>query len=85
MELQWSPEAWDEYLSWRTEDRKTLKRINACVKSIQRDGKPIGKSELLKGSRHGLRSVRIDARNRLVYKIDEHVVRIVSCRGRYDG
>lgn len=84
MELQWSPEAWDEYLSWQTEDRKTLRRVNSLVKSIQRDGKPIGKPELLKGSKHGLRSARIDAKNRLVYKVEEDVVRIVSCKGHYD-
>lgn len=39
MILQWSPEAWNEYLEWQTGDKKTLKRINVLVKSIQRDAK----------------------------------------------
>ena len=60
MELQWSQEAWDDYISWQSRDKKMLKRINTLIKSIQRDEKPIGKSELLRGTKQGLRSVRID-------------------------
>ena len=83
MELQWSPKAWDEYLEWQTEDKKTLRRINSLIKSIERNKKPIGKPELLKGSKQGLSSARIDSKNRLVYKIDGQVLRIVSCKGHY--
>ena len=84
MVLQWSPEAWNEYLEWQTGDKKTLKRINSLIKSIQRDAKPIGKPELLKGSKQGLCSVRIDSKNRLIYKVDSDILRIVSCKGHYD-
>jgi toxin YoeB len=28
--------AWSEYLYWQTQDKKTLKRINALIKDIQR-------------------------------------------------
>ena len=32
MGLLWEDRAWEEYLYWQTQDRKTLKRINAiCV------------------------------------------------------
>ena len=34
----WSDEAWEEYLYWQSQDKKTLKRINALIKSIERDG-----------------------------------------------
>ncbi len=84
MVLQWSPEAWGEYVEWQALDKKTLKRINFLIKSIQRDKKPMGKSELLKGSKQGLRSARIDSKNRLIYKVDDDVLRIVSCKGHYD-
>ena len=30
----WSDRAWDDYLSWQTEDKKTLKRINELIKDI---------------------------------------------------
>lgn len=84
MLLQWSPEAWDEYVEWQHNDKKTLRRINSLIKSIQRDVKPLGKPELLKGSKFGLRSARIDAKNRLIYKVDDQVLRIISCKGHYD-
>ena len=59
--------AWSEYLSWQTEDKKTLKRINMLLADIQRNGinSRIGKSEILK-NRQGY-SKRIDNKNRLIY------------------
>lgn len=32
--IKWSDEAWEEYVKWQAEDRKTLKRINKLIKSI---------------------------------------------------
>ena len=57
----WHDKAWDEYLQWQNEDRKTLKRINALLKDI--DSHPftgIGKPEPLKGDKQGYWSRRID-------------------------
>ena len=34
----WSGRSWDEYVSWQTEDRKTLRQINALIKDIERNG-----------------------------------------------
>ncbi|MDE7224807.1 MAG: Txe/YoeB family addiction module toxin [Acetatifactor sp.] len=78
-------EAWAEYVSWQTEDRKTLKKINNLIEDIQRNGamKGIGKPEPLK-HRKGY-SRRIDEANRLVYDIDElQNIRIISCKGHYE-
>ena len=36
MRLLWEDRAWSEYLYWQTQDKKTLKRINALIKDIQR-------------------------------------------------
>lgn len=46
----WDDEAWDDYLQWKENDRKTLKRINKLIKSTERDGAidGIGKPEMLK-------------------------------------
>jgi len=54
MRLLWEDRAWDDYLSWQTLDKKTLKRINAILQDIRRN--PffgIGKPEQLKGNLHG--------------------------------
>ena len=43
----WSDLAWDEYLQWQMLDKKTLKKINALIKDIERNGlsEGIGKPE----------------------------------------
>ena len=41
----WDEDAWDDYLYWQTEDRKTLKRINMLInnrRSKLRGIKPTG-------------------------------------------
>ena len=50
MEKLWTDDAWDEYLYWQAHDKKTLKRINALIKDIERNGADngIGKPERLK-------------------------------------
>lgn len=85
MALIWKDQAWASYVAWQQQDRKTLKRINALITSIQRNGyNSIGKVEALKGNLAGLYSVRIDAKNRLVFMLDADDVIIVSCSGHYD-
>jgi toxin YoeB len=87
----WSDKAWDDYLYWQTQDKKTLRRINKLVKDIERgqdnsggQDAPMGKAEKLRYSKKGLSSVRIDDANRLVYKIEEDdTLSIVSCKGHY--
>lgn len=83
--LMFSASAWDEYLYWQMQDKKTLRRINSLLKDIQRspsDG--IGKPEPLRYC-DGCFSRRIDEKNRLVYSIsnDGDIV-IISCRGHYE-
>jgi len=34
----WDDEAWEDYVNWQTADKKTLKRINALIKDIDRNG-----------------------------------------------
>lgn len=57
MRLLWEDRAWAEYLYWQTQDRKTLKRINALIKDIQRSTfEGVGKPEALKGNLSGFGS-----------------------------
>ena len=78
-------QAWDEYLRWQTDDKKTLKRINILLKDIDRNPfSGIGKPEPLKGNKQGYWSRRIDEANRIVYKVDHEQIVIVQCGGYYD-
>jgi len=36
MKLVFAEQAWEDYLYWQTQDKKTLKRINALLKEIMR-------------------------------------------------
>ena len=31
----WSDDAWEDYLYWQTQDKKTIKRINQLIKDIE--------------------------------------------------
>ena len=85
MRLLWDDRAWEDYVYWQTQDKKTLKRINAIVRDIQRDRYDgIGKPEPLKGNLSGWWSRRIDEENRVVYKEEKDTIIIASCRGHYD-
>ena len=85
MNKRWEDEAWEEYVAFQSQDRKTLKRINALIKDIERNGASvgIGKPEKLR-YRDGW-SRRIDDTNRLVYDIDEQgYLYVISCKGHYE-
>lgn len=73
------------YLPWQTRDKKTLKRVNSLIKDIERNGisEGIGKPEPLRGELSGWWSRRIDATNRLVYRIREDRLEIIACRTHY--
>ena len=38
MEKVWQDEAWEAYLYWQTQDKKTLKKINRLIQDIDRNG-----------------------------------------------
>ncbi|MEE0681421.1 MAG: Txe/YoeB family addiction module toxin [Candidatus Gastranaerophilaceae bacterium] len=84
MNKLWHDEAWEDYLYWQTQDKKTLKRINQLLQDISRNGhNGIGKPEPLKGNQSGWWSRRIDEANRLVYRINNGQIEIAQCRTHY--
>ncbi len=86
MRLAWYEDTWNDYVWWQTQDRKTLKRINALIKDVQRlPFVGIGKPEPLKNNLSGWWSRRIDETNRLVYKVKDEVIIIAECKTHYDG
>ena len=84
MNKVWTENAWQDYIYWQTEGRKTLKKINRLIEDVSRNGNNgIGKPEPLVGELSGFWSRRIDETNRLVYKIDSQNIYILSCRYHY--
>ena len=84
MKLKWDEEAWSDYLYWQTQDKKTLKKINALLNDAMRNPfEGIGKPEPLK-HRSGHWSRRIDEKNRIVYKVEGDSLIIAATKGHYD-
>ena len=85
MKKTWSDIAWEDYLYWQTQDRKTLKKINRLIKDIDRSPyEGIGKPEKLKYDYQDCWSRRIDEYNRLVYFVENDTIEILICRSHYD-
>jgi toxin YoeB len=84
MEKLWTDKAWENYLYWQNQDKKTLKRVNQLIRDIERNGYDgIGKPEPLRGDFSGWWSRRIDDTNRLVYRIEGDMLIIADCRSHY--
>ena len=80
----WQEKAWDDYLYWQKQDKKTLKRINKLLLDIERNGyNGIGKPEPLKNDLSGFWSVRIDEKNRIVFRIENNHLEIWQCGSHY--
>lgn len=81
----WTDEAWNDYIYWQGQDKKTLKKINQLLKDIERNGNldGIGKPEPLLGNLQGFYSRRINEKDRLVYVVDSEGLNIISCRYHY--
>lgn len=81
-----TPDAWEDYVYWQGQDRKTLRRINQLICEAQRTPfEGIGKPEPLKANLSGFWSRRIDDTNRLVYEADDWQISIISCRYHYQA
>ena len=83
-DLIWDSKAWQDYLYWQSQDKKTLKRINRLIQNtLTTPLEGIGKPEPLKESLSGYWSRRIDETNRLVYRVSDEYIKIISCRYHY--
>ena len=84
MNKMFSDNAWQDFLLWMREDRKTAKKIASLLADIERNGNEgLGKPESLKGNLSGYCSRRISEKDCLIYRFDETTIYIAACKGRY--
>jgi toxin YoeB len=82
--IAWTEAAWEDYVYWQSQDRKTIKRINLLIKDVLRSPfEGIGKPEALRENLSGFWSRRIDDTNRLVYAVEDEKIVVISCRYHY--
>ncbi|PXZ12668.1 Txe/YoeB family addiction module toxin [Lactobacillus helveticus] len=76
--------AWDEYLEWKKEDKKTSKKIDGLIRDCQRHpftGK--GKPEPLKANLSGTWSRKINHKDRMVYSVTATELQIWQLKYHY--
>lgn len=84
MNKLFSDESWNDYLYWQATDKKMIKRINELLKDISKTPfSGVGKPEALKFNLSGYWSRRINSEHRLIYKIENNCIIILSCRYHY--
>ncbi|MGY4395120.1 toxin YoeB [Sphingomonas sp. UYAg733] len=88
MKLVFWPTAWEDYLHWQGDDRKTSDRLNALIKECMRDPfRGTGKPEPLAGNLSGWWSRRINREHRLVYRVtgkgETQALEVAQCRYHY--
>jgi len=82
--VTFTDDAWEDYTYWQTQDRKTLRRINALINDIKRNPyEGIGKPEPLEGNYSGFWSRRIYDQNRIIYRIVDDMTELVGLRNYY--
>jgi toxin YoeB len=82
--VDFSGNAWEDYLYWQTQDKKTLRRINQLIKDIDRCSyEGIGKPEPLSGNLAGLWSRRINEKDRLLNRVENEVITISELSTHY--
>ncbi|MEH2322594.1 MAG: Txe/YoeB family addiction module toxin [Nostoc sp.] len=83
--VAFEPEAFEQLGQWATEDKKIFKKILELIRDIQRDPfSGIGKPEPLKYELQGYWSRRITDEHRLVYKVEEDLLIILTCKYHYE-
>ncbi len=82
--VSWTPNAWEDYLSWQKEDLSMVDKINLLIEECLRNPfTGTGKPEPLKGDLTGYWSRRITHELRLVYLPEDGKIYVVSCRYHY--
>jgi toxin YoeB len=84
MKLLFADEAWEDYLYWQKQDKRTVERINKLIRETQREPySGIGKPEALKHALAGFWSRRITDEHRMVYRVEGDTLQLAQLRFHY--
>ncbi len=85
MNKLFSDKGWSDIMEWMREDRKIVKKIDALLSDIERNGNSgMGKPEPLRHELSGYWSRRITEKDRLIYRLDDNTIYIAACKGHYN-
>jgi toxin YoeB len=84
MNIIFSPEAFEDLNLWAQEDKKIHAKIVSLIRDVMKNPfQGLGKPEPLKYQYSGYWSRRITEEHRLVYKIQQESLYIMSCKFHY--
>ena len=85
MDINFTPNSWEDIEYWIENDPEIITRIKDLIKSIRQDPfKGLGKPEPLKYEIPPCWSRRINKKDRLVYRIHKRDIHIISILGHYN-
>ncbi len=85
MQVTFSPQAKSDFDYWLKINKSIAKRIFEIIEAIQRNPfQGIGKPEPLKHQLSGYWSRRINLEHRLIYKVSDSEIYILSAKGHYN-
>lgn len=84
MNLTFTPEAWEHFRHWQSQDKPLAAKLDKLIRECLRHPfEGTGKPEPLKGDLAGCWSRRIDREHRLVYKVTAEALVVIQCRYHY--
>lgn len=84
MTISFVEQSFNDYNYWQENDKKIFKKIQRLIKETLREPfGGIGKPEPLKNNFQGYWSKRITDEHRLIYKVEQEQLIIISCRFHY--
>lgn len=84
MKKLWNDSAWGEYIYWQQHNRKMVEKIHQLLRDTERTPfSGLGKPEPLKGQLSGCWSRRITDEHRLIYRVRDDTLELLSCMGHY--
>jgi len=82
--IQFTPEAFEQYNNWLTANKSIYNRLNKLILETARTPfEGTGKPEALKHDLKGYWSRRINDEHRLVYRVEDSCIKIIACRLHY--
>jgi toxin YoeB len=79
-----SPKAFDQYNEWQTENKQVFDKLKKLIKETAKTPfEGTGKPEALKHEYAGCWSRRITDEHRLIYKVSEDLIEVVTCKFHY--
>lgn len=83
-EIVFQNDAFEDFIEWSQQDKKLFNRIVRLIRESQRQPfEGIGKPEPLKHHYASYWSRRINQEHRLVYKVTDNQIIIISCKYHY--